>query len=135
MNWYLTVLKKYATFSGRARRTEFWMFTLFSIIISLLLQILDYLLKLEINEKNGVLGSIYSLFIFLPSLAASVRRLQDTNRSGWFLLLWFLPIIGWIWLLVLHVIEGDSGSNEYGNDPKSEGNDINNDDTLDSHMV
>jgi uncharacterized membrane protein YhaH (DUF805 family) len=135
MNWYLTVLKKYATFSGRARRKEYWMFTLINIIISMIILAIDTAIAGGNIENKGVIGNIYSLALFIPSLAVSVRRLHDVNKSGWYLLLWLLPIIGWIWLLVLHVTEGDSGSNEYGNDPKSEGNDINNDDTLDSHMV
>lgn len=116
MNWYLKVIKQYADFNGRARRKEFWMFILVSIIISIPLTLIDkYILKSEI------LGSIYNLGIFIPNLAVSVRRLHDVNKSGWMLLLWFLPIIGWIWLLNLHVTGGIKGENKYGFDPKREG--------------
>ncbi|MCE2743744.1 MAG: DUF805 domain-containing protein, partial [Fluviicola sp.] len=79
-------------------------------------------------EGGSIIGNIYSLAVLLPSLAVAVRRMHDVGKSGWFVL---IPIYNFI----LAVTEGDSGSNEYGNDPKSEGNDINNDDTLDSHMV
>ncbi len=128
MNWYLTVLKKYATFSGRARRKEYWMFVLFNIIFSIIISVIDGIISGGNYEKNGIIGTIYSLALLIPSLAVAVRRMHDVGKSGWFIL---IPIYNFI----LAVTEGDSGSNEYGNDPKSEGNDINNDDTLDSHMV
>ncbi len=128
MNWYLTVLKKYATFSGRARRKEYWMFFLFNIIISFVLGIIEGIISGGNTEGGSIIGNIYSLAVLLPSLAVAVRRMHDVGKSGWFVL---IPIYNFI----LAVTEGDSGSNEYGNDPKSEGNDINNDDTLDSHMV
>jgi uncharacterized membrane protein YhaH (DUF805 family) len=128
MNWYLTVLKKYATFSGRARRKEYWMFVLFNLIISFVLGIIDGIISGGDLEKTGIIGNVYSLALLVPSIAVAVRRMHDVGKSGWFIL---IPIYNFI----LTVTEGDSGSNEYGNDPKSEGNDINNDDTLDSHMV
>ena len=116
MNWYLKVIKQYADFNGRARRKEYWMYTLISTLISIVLSIIDTALGFQI----GVIGILYSLFVFIPGIAVSVRRLHDVNKSGWMLLLIFLPIIGWIWLLVLNATEGTIGENKFGLDPKQE---------------
>jgi uncharacterized membrane protein YhaH (DUF805 family) len=121
MNWYLTVLKKYAIFSGRARRKEYWMFTLFSTIVSIVLTIVA-----TMGEQLSILSSIYSLGVLLPSLAVGVRRMHDVGKSGWFLL---IPIYN----LVLACTEGDQGPNSYGADPKMETS--MNDDALDSHLA
>ncbi len=113
MEWYVKVLKNYAVFQGRARRKEYWMFTLFSIIISIILTIIDGLIGL-----TNVLTSIYSLIVLLPSLAVCARRLHDTGRSGWWILLALIPVIGAIILLVF--LCGDSqGENQYGPNPKA----------------
>ncbi|MFB7776644.1 DUF805 domain-containing protein [Streptomyces bauhiniae] len=112
MHWYVDVLKKYAVFSGRARRQEYWMFTLFSLIISIVLTILDN--ALDINFLAG----IYALAVLVPSLAVGVRRLHDTSRSGWWLLLVLIPFIGAIVLIVFFAIEGKPEANEYGPNPK-----------------
>ncbi|MYZ09002.1 DUF805 domain-containing protein [Streptomyces sp. SID2999] len=112
MHWYVDVLKKYAVFSGRARRKEYWMFALFSLIISIVLTILDN--ALDIN----FLATIYGLAVLLPSLAVGVRRLHDTSRSGWWLLIALIPLIGAIVLLVFFVSEGKPEANEYGPNPK-----------------
>jgi uncharacterized membrane protein YhaH (DUF805 family) len=112
MHWYLQVLKKYVVFEGRARRTEFWVFTLISFIISLVLSILDNMLKL------GFLDSIYSLAVLLPSLAVTVRRLHDTDRSGWWILIGLVPVVGWIVLLVFMFIDSNPYENQYGPNPK-----------------
>lgn len=119
MNWYLQVLKKYAVFSGRARRAEYWMYTLFNIIISVALGILDLVLGTYNPEAGiGLLGGVYALAVLVPSLAVSIRRLHDTNHSGWWLLIGIIPIIGAIVLIVFMVREGTRGSNQYGHDPK-----------------
>ncbi len=119
MEWYLTALKKYAQFSGRSRRSEYWFFVLFNIIISVGLAILDGLLSLSDSTYGiGLLGSLYSLVILVPSLAVAVRRLHDTGRSGFFILLSLIPCIGTIILIVFFAQEGNSGENEYGPDPK-----------------
>jgi len=110
MEWYIGVLKKYVEFSGRARRKEYWMFTLFNLIIALVLGFVD---------SSGVVGVIYALAVFLPSIAVSIRRLHDTGRSGWWMLLLLLPLIGAIVLLVFMIFEGNAGQNEYGADPKA----------------
>lgn len=114
MNWYLEVLKKYVTFSGRARRTEYWMFVLFSVIASIILQVLDGVLGL-----TPMLAGIYSLAVLLPTLAVAIRRLHDTNRSGWWLLLAFIPLIGIIALIVFFCLEGEKNDNRFGLDPKA----------------
>ncbi|MBN2584135.1 MAG: DUF805 domain-containing protein [Planctomycetes bacterium] len=113
MNWYIGVLKKYAVFDGRARRKEYWMFVLFNIIISFVLGIIDGLIGYP------VLGLIYSLAVLLPGLGVSIRRLHDTGRSGWWILIGFVPIVGFIILLVFMVTEGTKGENAYGPDPKA----------------
>ncbi|KZE46393.1 hypothetical protein AV540_01635 [Brevibacillus parabrevis] len=115
MNWYLKVLKNYVGFSGRARRTEYWMFTLFSVIISLVLMLIEYLVGLPQS-----LSSLYSLAVLLPSLGVSVRRLHDVGKSGWWLLLGLIPLIGAIILLVFFCQDSESDNN-YGPNPKTEG--------------
>lgn len=111
MNWYVAVLKKYAVFSGRARRSEYWYFFLFSMIVSVILTILDTVLGLN-SSGNGVLSSIYSLAVLIPSIAVGVRRMHDVGKSGWFIL---IPIYN----LILACTNGEAGPNEYGPDPKN----------------
>jgi uncharacterized membrane protein YhaH (DUF805 family) len=119
MEWYLMVWKKFAQFDGRARRKEYWMFVLLNMIICLPLYIIGLIFR------DSVLGLvllglylIYVLASFIPSLAVGVRRLHDTNKSGWFMLLGFIPLIGLV-LLVFLCIAGDAGPNQYGPDPKA----------------
>ncbi|WP_427976685.1 DUF805 domain-containing protein [Agarivorans sp.] len=113
MNWYIAVLKKYVVFNGRARRKEYWMFTLFSLIITFLLAVIDAAVG-----SAGILGAIYALAVFLPTLAVSVRRLHDIGRSGWWLLIAFIPLIGAIVLLVFMLLDSKPGSNDHGEYPK-----------------
>jgi uncharacterized membrane protein YhaH (DUF805 family) len=120
MNWYFEVLKKYAVFSGRARRKEYWYFVLFNIIISLLFSFIDVLIgTFEPQTGAGLLGGIYTLAILIPSLAVAVRRLHDTGRTGWWLLIGFIPVIGAIVLLVFMVLDSEPETNEYGPSPKA----------------
>ena len=120
MNWYLNCLKKYASFEGRARRTEYWMFTLFNFIFLVAAVILDNLFKTTINgSAYGVIYFVYALAVFLPSLAVIVRRLHDIDKAGTWFFIAFVPIVGGIWLLVLECTEGIRGSNQYGEDPKA----------------
>lgn len=114
MNYYLAVLKKYAVFSGRATRAEYWYFVLFNLIAQLVLMIVDGLLSIA---SFDILTSIYVLAVFIPSLAVAVRRLHDTNRSGWMILIGLIPLIGGIWLLVLMVLDS-TADNQYGPNPK-----------------
>ena len=119
MSWYLDVLKKYAVFVGRARRKEYWMFVLFNLIIAMVLGFVDGMLGFGgANAPIGPLGGLYSLAVFLPSLAVSVRRLHDTGRSGWWLLVVFFPILGALVLLFFFVQDSQAGTNAYGPNPK-----------------
>ncbi len=119
MNWYIGVLKKYAVFSGRARRKEYWFFALFSLIISIVLGIIDGTIGTFSAEAGmGLLGGIYSLAILIPSIAVSVRRLHDTGRSGWWLFIGLIPLIGAIVILVFVLQNSQPGSNDYGENPK-----------------
>jgi len=118
MEWYLGVLKQYAVFNGRSRRSEFWWFVLFNIIISIVLAIVDRMTGTMGDRGYGLLGSLYALAVLLPSIGVAIRRLHDTNRSGWWLLLCFIPIIGFIVLIVFYCIDSDPGDNQYGPNPK-----------------
>ena len=119
MNWYLEVLKKYAVFSGRARRKEYWYFFLFNIIISIAFVIIDGMIgRVSTETGMGMLSGIYTLAVLIPGIAVSVRRLHDTDRSGWWLLLSLIPFIGAIVLLVFMVQDSKQGANQYGANPK-----------------
>lgn len=131
MNWYVKALKQYVDFSGRARRREYWMFVLVNVVIVLVLSLIDTLLgtggwraasgggSISASGNLGLLSGLYSLAVLLPSIAVAVRRLHDTDRSGWWFLLGFIPIIGGIVLLVFYVLEGTRGPNRFGPDPKA----------------
>lgn len=114
MNWYISVLKQYATFSGRARRREYWFFYLFNSIVSFGFLIIDALLS------TGFLSFLYGLAVLLPSIAVTVRRLHDTDRSGWWILITLIPIVGAIVLFVFMLFDGTRGANRFGEDPKGE---------------
>ena len=119
MNWYLAVLKKYAVFSGRARRKEYWFFALFNLIISFVLGFIDGLVgTFSLEAGIGLLGGVYALAVLLPGIAVSVRRLHDTGRTGWWLLIALVPLIGAIVLLVFMLLDSKPGSNQYGDTPK-----------------
>jgi uncharacterized membrane protein YhaH (DUF805 family) len=119
VSWYLEALKKYAVFSGRARRTEFWYFVLFNIIVTIVLSLIDRLIGTFSGTANlGILSGIYSLAVVIPTLAVTVRRLHDIDRTGWWILIGLIPLIGTIVLLVFYLTPGTPGSNRYGPDPK-----------------
>ncbi len=120
MHWYLDVLKKYAQFSGRARRKEYWMFVLFNVLVSFGVRILGVLLMSILGTTTNlgaIAGMIYSLAVLLPSLALAIRRLHDTGRSGWWEMLLLIPLFGWIILIVFKVQESQPGENKYGPNP------------------
>jgi len=104
-NYYIHVLKNYATFNGRARRSEYWYFVLFNTIISFGIGFIGGLISF------GLLSTIYSLAVLIPSIAVGVRRMHDVGKSGWFLL---IPIYN----LILALTDGEKGENQYGADPK-----------------
>jgi uncharacterized membrane protein YhaH (DUF805 family) len=118
MEWYLKVLRQYVDFAGRARRKEYWMFTLVNAIISIVLASIGSVLKISVFTV-GIFGLLYSLTVLLPNLAVSVRRLHDTDRSGWWLLIGLIPLIGTIVLIVFFATEGERQPNAYGPDPKA----------------
>lgn len=114
MNYYLAVIKKYAEFNGRAQRAEYWYFVLFNFLISLGLGIVSSI----IGNDSNILGSLYGLAMLIPGIAVGVRRLHDTGRSGWMLLISLIPLIGWIWIIVLLATDSTPGENQYGPNPK-----------------
>lgn len=119
MSWYLEALKKYAVFSGRARRMEYWYFVLFNLVVYIVLTLIDTLLgTFNIVQGVGLLSGIYSLAVLIPTLAVMVRRLHDIDRTGWWILINLIPLIGTIVLLVFALTPGTPGSNQYGPDPK-----------------
>lgn len=125
MNWFLKVLKQYADFNGRARRKELWIYILILIIIFLIAAMLDNILgtTFKIAGQSAGYGIFYllvGLATLLPSIAVEVRRLHDINKSGWYLLIGFIPLIGAIILLIWFVKDGDKGVNQYGAEPKNE---------------
>lgn len=119
MEWFLKVIKSFS-FDGRARRKEYWMFVLFTVIIALVLGFIDGLLGIYSEDAGvGLLGGIFIIAILVQSIAVGVRRLlHDTGRSGWWLLVNLVPFAGPIIVLVLMALEGMQGDNPYGPDPK-----------------
>ncbi|HEQ1857258.1 TPA: DUF805 domain-containing protein [Providencia alcalifaciens] len=126
MNWYLEVIKNnYANFEGRARRKEYWMFTLVNMII---IMVLYALIIASVDYTTGEMGGlgmiagillgIYALATIVPSIAVTVRRLHDTEKSGWWYLVSFIPFGAFV-LLVFMCLEGTKGENRFGTDPKA----------------
>ena len=120
MEWYLKVLKQFSDFNGRARRKEYWMFFLINFAISIGIGFIDGILGTTNEIGMGYLGLLYSIAVILPGIAVSIRRLHDIGKSGWMLLVAFIPFIGFIWLIILMVREGEEGENEYGPNPKEQ---------------
>jgi uncharacterized membrane protein YhaH (DUF805 family) len=110
-----SVFSKYVVFSGRARRSEFWWFFLFAVIVYIVVGIIDAAIG------SSILGLIVSLALLLPSLAVNVRRLHDTGRSGWWILIGLIPIVGFIILLIFECQDSQPGANAYGPSPKEVG--------------
>jgi uncharacterized membrane protein YhaH (DUF805 family) len=110
---------KFVTFSGRAARSELWWFVLFSFVGSIILDILDAAVLGAAGGGVGILGGIWSLVLILPSISVAVRRLHDTDRSGWWYWLFLVPFVGFIVLIVWFATKGTDGSNRFGNDPLS----------------
>ncbi|GAA3557463.1 DUF805 domain-containing protein [Snuella lapsa] len=120
MKWYLKVVRdNYANFQGRARRKEYWMFTLFNAIFMMIVTTFSVIIGLTLNSPLPfAIYIIYALGIIIPSLAVTVRRLHDIGKSGWYYFVGLIPFIGGIWLLILLVTEGETDPNNYGSDPK-----------------
>ncbi len=113
MNWYVEALKKYTVFTGRSQRSEYWFFTLFNIIISVVIGLVEGFVG-----SPSILGLLYTFAVLLPGLAVSVRRLHDTNHSGWWLLIALIPLVGAVILLIFMVTDSTPGENQYGVNPK-----------------
>lgn len=120
MDWYLAVLRKYAVFTGRAQRKELWMFALFNFLAFLVIGIIESALGLTggVSGAYGPLSSLYSLAVLLPSIGVGIRRLHDTGRTGWWLLVGFIPVVGTLILLIFYIQDSTPGDNEYGPSPK-----------------
>ncbi len=121
MEWYIGALKKYAEFSGRSRRKEYWLFMLFNFVISIVLGLIDAATgTLDADTGWGVLSGIYGLAVLIPAIAVTVRRLHDIGRTGWWILVAFIPLIGGLILLVFACLDSKP-DNEYGPNPKAIG--------------
>jgi uncharacterized membrane protein YhaH (DUF805 family) len=119
MNWFVLALKKYAVFSGRSQRSEYWFFVLFCLLISIALSVVDWMLgRYSASAQIGLLSGVFSLAMIVPSIAVAARRLHDTGRSGWWQLLSLLPLVGVIVLIVFLAQDSKSGQNQYGPSPK-----------------
>jgi uncharacterized membrane protein YhaH (DUF805 family) len=110
VHWYTDVIKQYAVFDGRASRPEYWWFFLINTVISLVL-------RFAIPSVGALISELYGLAVLLPSIGVAIRRLHDTNRTGWWILVVLIPLVGWIWVIVLLAQAGDIGPNQYGPAP------------------
>ena len=129
MHWMLMPLRRYADFSGRSRRREYWMFFLFNLLIGVAVWTLlaaTYVAGMSESQMMTIMGPVFMLYglaalgLVIPGIAVTVRRLHDTDRSGWFVLLALIPLVGAILLLVFYCTEGTRGPNRFGPDPKSD---------------
>jgi len=122
MDWYIKVLKQYVDFSGRARRKEYWMFALFNVIFTIAAIILEIVLGISPHDQpfGGLITTLYGLAVFIPGLAVGVRRLHDVGKSGWWVLIAIIPIVGAIILLVWFCTDSQAGENEWGDNPKEQ---------------
>ena len=123
MEWMMMPLQRYADFSGRSRRKEYWMFLLGVVLVAIVLGIIEGVAGLSgmVGGVYGPLTTLLLLGIIIPSIAVQVRRFHDQDKSGWFVLLGFIPFVGGLIVLVFMCLEGTKGPNQYGPDPKGEG--------------
>ncbi len=112
MEFFLDAMRKYAQFTGRATRQQYWMFVLIYMVIYIVLAVIDAVLGL------GFLSVIYSLVLLVPSLSAGARRLHDTGRSGWWQLIYLVPLIGLI-VMIVFLVQDSHPDNQYGPNPKA----------------
>lgn len=119
MNWYFEVLKKYAVFNGRARRKEYWYYFLINFVIITALLVVDNMVgTLDTETGTGLISGIYALAVLLPGIAVAVRRLHDSDRSGWWVLIALIPIVGPIILIFFLIQDSTAGENRFGPNPK-----------------
>lgn len=117
MNYYSICLSKFADFSGRARRREYWTFALVNCLIAMLLLILGLAFG-EDSPASNIMVTIFYLIMLVPNLSVSVRRLHDIGKSGWYMFLSLIPLIGGLILLVWALMDSEPGENQYGENPK-----------------
>ena len=119
MDWMLMPLRKYADFSGRSRRKEYWMFLLGVVIAAIVLSVVENVLGFAgMFGPYGPLTTLLMLGVLIPSIACQVRRFHDQDKSGWFVLIGLIPFVGGLIVLVFMLMEGTRGPNQYGPDPK-----------------
>jgi len=119
LHWYLSAMRNYAKFSGRARRAEYWYFTLFALLIAIGVMLVESFLGTFSEEAGiGVVSGLYLLAITVPGLAVMVRRLHDTGRSGWWYFISLIPLIGGLVLLFFLAQDSEPGENDFGPNPK-----------------
>lgn len=119
MSWYIEALRKYGTVRGRSRRREYWTFVLVNVLVFVVFTAIQGArLGVTVNLILAVVETLFFLAILVPSLTVAIRRLHDTGRSGWWLLIGLVPIIGQIFLLVLFLLDGEPGENRFGPNPK-----------------
>lgn len=111
MNEYISVLKKYTVFHGRAGRREFWMFVLVSLIVSMIATTIGSIAGMKTTSNGNLLTDLYQIAVLLPTIGVAIRRMHDVNKSGWFIL---IPIYN----LILELTPGTKGENKYGPEPK-----------------
>lgn len=133
MNWMLMPYRRYFDFAGRSRRMEYWMFVLFSVLVYVVLGAMfghntevvrgptNFYVNRALTGPGNAIAGLFWLGSLIPALAVAVRRLHDQDRTGWLLLLWFIPFFGWFALFVLMLLDGTPGDNRYGPDPKGRG--------------
>ena len=122
MQYFIKGLKNYATFNGRATRTEYWMYYLFYMIIYFVILGIDIAGAAMENEALSLIGAVliflFILGLFIPTWAICFRRLHDVGKSGWYIFVNLIPIVGGIWFLVLMCTDSQPGKNQYGDNPK-----------------
>ncbi|HNU09403.1 MAG TPA: DUF805 domain-containing protein, partial [Pyrinomonadaceae bacterium] len=119
MNWYFAALNKYADFSGRARRREYWTFTIVNVVLIIVGVIVDNVVgTIVFDGPFGYLSLAIIIATIIPGLAVTVRRLHDSGKSGWYYLLSFIPYAGGILMLVMMLLDSEPNENQYGLDPK-----------------
>ena len=120
MEWFVEAMRKYAVFKGRARRKEYWWFLLVYILVSVVLTVLDGIIgQYDAQSGMGLLSGLFALGTFLPALAVAVRRLHDTDRSGWWVLITLVPLVGLLVFVFFMARSGTAGDNRFGTDPKA----------------
>ena len=119
MKYFLKVIKKYAEFKGRARRKEYWMYRLFFLLFSIPIMFVDIALNLTFGDLfYGPFYTVFMLALILPDLGVTIRRLHDIGKSGWWIFIAAIPVIGIVWFLILMTTDSAPGENKYGSNPK-----------------